>query len=194
VALGDEPAYPTTAHPVFFDHKVIATGTYSAGPNETTYTFPFPYRPLKMVNVATGTVRDVTILTDTTCKVTGNFADKCIFGRPVEMDLYLSRPYPRNEQGLAMIDHRLLLKNITVKHSRTVAYDLFVERGPEPSFVESFRKQPGLEDYGVAEVGVQRTGIHWNTESLRIAIFNSTCRPCTILGIEYEAEITEATR
>jgi hypothetical protein len=194
MALGDEPAFPTTAHPIFFDHKVIATGTYDAGPNETTYTFPFPYRPLKMVNVATGSVRDVTILTDTTCKVTGNFADKCIFGRPIEMDLYLSRPYPRNEQGLAMIDHRIVIKNITVKHSRTVAYDLFVDRAAEASFVESFRKQLGQEPYGFAEVGVQRTGVHWNSESLILAVFNSTCRPCTILGLEYEVEIVEATR
>jgi hypothetical protein len=194
VALGDEPAFPTTAHPVFFDHKVVATGVYSGGTGKTTYTFPFPYRPLKMVNVATGAVRDVTVLTDTTCEVTGNFADKCILGRPIEMDIYLSRPYPRNEQGLAMIDHAILVKNITIKHSRTVAYDMLVERGPEASFVESFRKQLGLADYGVAEVGVQRTGVYWNTESLTLAIFNSTCRPCTILGVEYEAEITEATR
>lgn len=194
MAIGDEPLYPTTAHPVYYDHKAIATGTYNSGTGKTTFTFTFNYRPLKGVVVATGKVFTPTLTSDTTCEVVGDYSGECMFGRPIYMDLYLSRVYPRDDQNRPLVDRRMNLRTITIQHRDTVAFDTSIQRRSETPAINSFRQEIGLLAYAVAEVGSQRSWIMSNCETTQIVIFNETCRPCTIIGVEYDAEYVEAFR
>lgn len=194
MALGDEPLYDATGHPIYFDMKVARSdGVYDGGTGKTTWTFPFSYKPRKVVKLSTGLVAAVTVLSATSAEATGDFSGACVLGRPINADIYLSRVYPRNEQGRPLLDKKLQVKNVTFTQTGSVAYDVTVVREGRSDATFSMREDLDPA-YGEAPVRQFRVPVFGSAETSRIIIANSTCRPSTIVGLEYDCEVHPGNR
>ncbi len=199
-----EPAYAATSHAIFLDHKIRhAGGTYDGGTGLTTWIFAYRYLPTKAVHLATGTVFTPTrVGTTHTYTAAGNYSSgSTIFGREETMDMYFSRPFPRDEQGKVLIDARYQVKHFTVHWINSVAFDVVSYDAPATSLGNTasyFRHEllnPLLGDnYAVPDVGSHRHWIGRNAESLRLAIFNNTVRPSSIVGVEWQAQTRRGIR
>lgn len=202
--LSGEPAYPATSHAIFLDHKIRhAGGTYNSGTGLTTWVFAYKYLPTKAVHLNTGTVFTPTrVGTTYTYTATGDYSSgSTIFGREETMDIYFSRPFPRDEQGKVLLDSRLQVKHFTLHWVNSVAFDVVAYDAPYPTGgnTASYMRHQLLDplqgdNYGVPDVGAHRHWIGRNAESMRLALFNNTVRPCTIVGVEYQVDIRKGNR
>lgn len=198
-----EPAYAATSHAIFLDHKILHSGgTYDGGTGLTTWVFAYRYLPTKAVHLSTGTVFTPTrVGTTHTYTTTGNYTGDVIFGRTESMDIYFSRPYPRDEQGKVLIDARYQVKHFSAYWVNSVAFDVVsydapaTSLGSTASYMRHQLLSPLLGDnYAFPDVGTHRHWIGRNAENLRLAIFNDTVRPCSIVGVEWDAKTQRGIR
>lgn len=198
-----EPAFPATAHAIFLDHKVRKAGIYDAGADRTFWQFDFPYLPTKGCHLETGTVFTPTrIGASYQFYAEGDYSEgDSIFGRTETMDIYFSRPFPRDAQGRILYDARCQIKSFTVHWINSVAFDVIAFDAPYPqsgSTANYFRHQllDILHDdnYGVPDAGSHRLWVMRSAENCRIVIFNNTVRPCTIVGVEFNLKVVGGVR
>lgn len=201
MSLGEEPLQAATDHPIYFDHKIRLAGVYNAGLNRTEYDFPFHYIPIKGVHLGTGHVFTPTRNGSTFLFHTpGDYsAGNTVFGRPVLADIYLTRPYARDDRGRPMLHPDLQILTLAVKHHKSVRFDVECNQGVGRERIESMSKTllnngPGEDNYGRPDTGTFKVWVQGAAEDTRIAIKNSTCRPCTIAGLEYVVEPKEPPR
>lgn len=131
----------------------------------------------------------VTVLGNTGAWTMDLSSGPTIFGRAETMDLYLSRPYVRDNEGKPIFDDRLILKAMDVKHARSVAFDVQSDGNDLTSRSTYMRKAllaNSGNDYGRADVEAHRHTIGGDAALCRYIIFNNTVRPCTIVGVDFE--------
>lgn len=195
--VAGEPNFPATAHAIHLDHKVSLQGLYDSGANRTYWQFDFPYLPTRACHLLTGAVfAPIRVGGTYQYYTTGDYSGgQTVFGRTETFDIYFSRLFPRDDQGRVLHGARLQVRHFTVHWVHTVAFDVISYDAPTPQqFARaSYMRRQLLdplndENYGVADTGSFRHWIGMNAERVRLAIFNNTVRPCTIVGVEYDAK------
>ena len=188
-----EPAQAATGHPIYLDHKAIAVGTYNTSGPYTQWTFDFDYFPTTAIHLATGTVFTPTRSGTSNTFYYNNAANlssgNTVFGRAETMDLYLSRPYVRDDNGRPIFDDRLILRSMDVKHSRSVAFDVQSD-GNDTTARNTYMRKALLANsgstYGISDASAHRHTLGIDAELGRYIIFNNTTRPSTIVGVDFE--------
>lgn len=196
-----EPAYAAALHPVYLDHKARMVGTYNAGEDRTYFAFGFPYLPTVGVHLASGAVfTPVASGTPYEFYVSGDKSSGyTVFGRTETMDMYLSRPYFKDEHGRVFYDPSLTITTVTIHFLNTVAFDVRAQSdygtAQAVETVSYFRVPPfdpsDAGNYGVPDVGSDRHPVFRNAEKVRIIISNDTVRPCTIVGLEAQYRVIQ---
>jgi hypothetical protein len=192
----------TTNFPLYsprLDRSVYnALPTYDAGTDTTTFTQPYPTAGISGV-MPSG--RAVTVVSTSVNNVTvqGNVAS-AIFGFTYPSRAVLSKQYHRDQQGVAILNGKLRLKQITVSHKSAGYYEVRVDAPGRSQDVFKFTGR----NIGVADdlVGVQpidtglfmKGGLEADGVDATFAIHNDTHLPHTINEIVFRGEFTEIVR
>ncbi len=183
--------------PVHLDRRyVIASGSYSAGPDETTFTLPQNDGGLTSVvlgpdfGAAEGTVLSLKSQTGTTVVLDGDYsAGEVQIGVDYLAKGELTRPYARDERGLTNLGAAVQISQIVTHHAETSYYELVV------TYTHGSSTRTEVFDAGVAATeayGVKRSFLTGPAELIEsIVIQSSKPRPFRISALEFVAEITQ---
>lgn len=184
----------TAANPPYvvkLDRRYDLLGVYDAGTNLTTWTLPFEDPNVDTIvlgedfGAAAGLFVTPTSVSGLSVTLMGTFTlGRCILGHRYDMSVELTRPFARDQNGIADLDSWLQLRRTTFVHSRSGAYQIRL-------------KYPGrtdrTHDFVSSDVDGETFGkVAENTRGqcgkTRIFVGSGSPRPCTIAGIQYECD------
>ena len=175
---------PYTTHLDRRFYKASGSGTFNATDQRTEFDLGVqtPGSTVNScVNLSTGEEVPVVYWSGTTVGVQGDVsAVNVVIGCKYTMSVELTRPYIRNEQGQAELDHDLLVDKIVVSHRDTGSYTVKAVRGAQESTKEfsaaDFGTETGEESFHEARGSVRL---------VRLLIESDKARPATIASVQY---------
>lgn len=190
------------------DRRVRLTGTYDAGTNKTTWTFPYAHGNAGVVVTGgsfaagkKGRKLTVTYPTSTTVSATGNWnAAQVYAGKLYESDTELSRQYKRDENGAAILTGKTRIKHITFSFIKTGYFEVRVTPRGRPM---KTRKMPGMfigstetliGDSTILEKGTFRAKVKSDAATVKIVVSNPSHLPHVITGASWVGFFNEITR
>ena len=175
---------PYTTHLDRRFYKASGSGTFNATDQRTEFDLGVqtPGSTVNScVNLSTGEEVPVVYWSGTTVGAQGDLsAVNVVIGCKYTMSVELTRPFIRNEQGQAELDHDLLVDKIVVSHRDTGAYTVKGVRGSQES----------AREFSVANFGTEtgEESFHEPRGSVRLVrtlIESDKARPATIAGVQY---------
>jgi hypothetical protein len=168
------------------DRQVQATGVHSAGTTTWTFSTPDPDRNVIVLGsdfgANTGRTLTPTDVTDYTVECDGDWdAGPAISGRLIDASIELSRPYIRDQNGVARPHDTLTHMEIRVSHVNTGAYSVSSAMTGRAARSKQFSKA----GYGIEESGTLRAFLNGDARTNTVTIASVDARPFTVVGIEH---------
>lgn len=179
------------------DRRVELTGTYSAG--TTTWTLPFTDATLNCIvpSFTAGAATDgvavtPTTNTGTTITKTGDYSGGvCTIGRTYPVQLRLSKPFVRDQQGQAILGPRFLVRGLTVFHRRAGPYSVRLDRpSPNTDVSRSFTPSSGL----IENNGIKVALLPGNPDREEWYIESTSATPMVITSLDWFGDYGEVCR
>ena len=171
---------------VHLDCQMVVAGVHSAG--TTTFTLP---NSLSDTTITRGALVGGTALTltanGTTCTVSGDYqtgSPVVVLGQPFTLTTELTRPYVRDQNGVADINKQVTMREVITKHQNTGAYTLRCVVSGSADRTKVFTPASGITE----AAGTMRSWFNGDTKRQTITIESSSHLPLTITGIEYFVE------
>lgn len=193
--------------PVLLDRKVLLTGSYNAGTNQTTFTLPYPDTNTKNVILGgswssslKGRLIDVVSSTSTTVVVGGNYsANPCYVGNKYTFKYRFSTFYVREQKGSGSTSTintgRLQLKKLKLVYGDTGYFTVSLYPRARTTSVHKFTGQIlGSSNFilgqPVLESGDFQVPIQCRNLDMEIEITSDSYLPCNFLSAEWEGLFT----
>jgi len=193
--------------PVLLDRKVLLTGTYNAGTNQTTFTLPYPDTNTKNVILGgswssslKGRLIDVASSTSTTVVVSGDYsANPCYVGNKYTFKYRFSTFYVREQKGSGSTSTintgRLQLKKLKLVYGDTGYFTVTLYPRARTASVHKFTGQIlGSSNFilgqPVLESGDFQVPVQCRNLDVEMEITSDSYLPCNFLSAEWEGLFT----
>lgn len=193
--------------PVLLDRKVLLTGTYNAGTNQTTFTLPYPDTNTKNVILGgswssslKGRLIDVASSTSTTVVVNGDYsANPCYVGNKYTFKYRFSTFYVREQKGSGSTSTintgRLQLKKLKLVYGDTGYFTVTLYPRARTASVHKFTGQIlGSSNFilgqPVLESGDFQVPVQCRNLDIEMEITSDSYLPCNFLSAEWEGLFT----
>jgi len=193
--------------PVLLDRKVLLTGTYNAGTNQTTFTLPYPDTNTKNVILGgswssslKGRLIDVASSTSTTVVVSGDYsANPCYVGNKYTFKYRFSTFYVREQKGSGSTSTintgRLQLKKLKLVYGDTGYFTVTLYPRARTASVHKFTGQIlGSSNFilgqPVLESGDFQVPVQCRNLDIEMEITSDSYLPCNFLSAEWEGLFT----
>lgn len=172
------------------------TGKWYAGNNTSVFTCPCPFFGTHVVRLATGTIRQLTRISDTVYTAPGNFSGgPSILGTVAPALFTLSEVVARDPSDRPEIGLGVIIQQITLSHLRAGGFNLevaHVNADLWPPVITSY--DPDLQEDIDTVYGRYRQTVGMLSERTLIHISSITWKPFQIAGLEYATEVAEGVR
>lgn len=193
--------------PVLLDRKVLLTGTYNSGTNQTTFTLPYPDTNTKNVILGgswssslKGRLIDVASSTSTTVVVNGDYsANPCYVGNKYTFKYRFSTFYVREQKGSGSTSTintgRLQLKKLKLVYGDTGYFTVTLYPRARTASVHKFTGQIlGSSNFilgqPVLESGDFQVPVQCRNLDIEMEITSDSYLPCNFLSAEWEGLFT----
>lgn len=191
------------AFPVLLDRKVLITGTYNAGTNQTTFTLPYPDTNVKNVVLSgswssslKGRLIDLVSSTSTTAVVTGNYsAHPAFVGLKYTFKYRFSTFFVREQKGSGtsstINSGRLQLKKLKLVYGDTGYFTVTLFPRARTSSIHKFTGQIlGSSNFVLGqptlESGTFQLPVQCRNSDIEMEITSDSYLPANFLSAEWE--------
>lgn len=191
------------AFPVLLDRKVLITGTYNAGTNQTTFTLPYPDTNVKNVVLSgswsadlKGRLIDLVSSTSTTAVVTGNYSTHPAFvGLKYTFKYRFSTFFVREQKGSGtsstINSGRLQLKKLKLVYGDTGYFTVTLFPRARTSSIHKFTGQIlGSSNFILGqptlESGTFQLPVQCRNSDIEMEITSDSYLPANFLSAEWE--------
>lgn len=178
----------TYPYPARLDWMIEACGVYADG--VTTWTLPFDAEAAGIDTIvlssafatSAGTVITGLTVEGNAVSVDGNYGmGVVLIGRLIPFRLVITKPFPRDRSGRAIIGAITRTQRFWVRHHLTGSYTVQLERTGYPVVTKTFSADSnGIEEDG--ELVIRNSG---RSEGMKITITSNDPRPITIAAIRF---------
>lgn len=185
----------TYPYPIRGDRRFFVNGAYSSGDDKTFFAIPIRDTTLDAAVLSddfgadAGKILSVGVanaepLEDTVSVVGDYSAGEVCICRAYDLDVQLTRPYPRNRSGNAYVDDFSAIKRLVVAHDDAGDYTLQAEQSNRATKTKVFSFAEGDID----GEGSTKWYVSGRIPDMTLSITSSSVRPVTISTVEYIME------
>lgn len=173
--------------PVFarLDHAALLTGSFSAG--TTTWTLPnaLSDTTVNAAMLSTGQVIAITS-SGTTATATGNYsANAAVVGRLIPMNVELSRPFPRDQNGVAEIEPFTQFRQVMIAYKDSGPFTVRAVTPLRDDRVRTFTPPAG----SLTATGTFIANVGGDVRDTKVTIETSTGLPVTVSAAQLLLDI-----
>lgn len=169
---------------VHLDRQMILTGTF--GGVNTTWTMPVTDETVDTIILGpdfganAGKILAPTDVSATTVTLAGDYsAGPVVIGRSFTMSVELTRPYRRDYNGIADVQARITIRQVTAQYHNTGYLKLRASMNNRTDRTKEIDVDP-LDTRGYI-----KAWFNGNAENMRLFIESTKPKPCTVTALEY---------
>lgn len=168
---------------VHLDRQMILTGVYAAG--NTTWTMPITDETIDTIILGpdfddAGKILSPDDVTTDTVTLAGDYSDgPVVIGRSFTMSVELTRPYRRDYNGIADVQARMTLRQMTAQYHNTGNLRLRASMNNRTDRIKELDVDP------IDVRGYIKAWFSGNAELMRLFIESTKPKPCTVTALEY---------
>lgn len=191
---------PEMPFSINLDSRVEVTGTFDEATGYTTWDHQLEDKTMTEVVLGRGfgaqsggTLASAERVNANKLRAEGDFSGADVYvGRPYKMRMRLSRPYIRDQSGVAVLDGRMHLRQLIANHQDSGAYTVEISNPDRAVRSSEFKPlQVGVDAIGsfaIEATGEHSTLVMANADNVTVELVSDSALPVTITSLEWTAD------